>query len=43
MLPLEAHGYASQETLEHVLWEELTWLDKYLKPGGGSADTKTLQ
>jgi dipeptidyl aminopeptidase/acylaminoacyl peptidase len=43
MLPLEAHGYASQETLEHVLWEELTWLDKYLKPGGGSMETKTLQ
>lgn len=43
MLPLEAHGYASQETLAHVLWEELSWLDKYLKPGGGNGDAKTLQ
>lgn len=32
MLPLEAHGYAARETLAHVLWEELSWLDKYLKP-----------
>jgi len=31
MLPLEAHGYAARETLEHVLWEELSWLDKYIK------------
>lgn len=31
MLPLEAHGYAARETLAHVLWEELNWLDKYLK------------
>ena len=42
MLPLEAHGYASEETLEHVLWEELNWLDKYIKPGSGSGETKTL-
>jgi dipeptidyl aminopeptidase/acylaminoacyl peptidase len=27
MLPFEAHGYAATETLEHVLWEELRWLD----------------
>jgi len=31
MLPLEAHGYAARETLAHVLWEELSWLDKYIK------------
>ncbi len=30
-LPYEAHGYAARETLEHVLWEEITWLDKYVK------------
>ncbi len=27
MLPFEAHGYAATETLEHVLWEELRWLE----------------
>ena len=31
MLPLEAHGYAARETVGHVLWEELNWLDKYLQ------------
>jgi dipeptidyl aminopeptidase/acylaminoacyl peptidase len=30
-LPSEAHGYAARETLEHVEWETVTWLDKYLK------------
>jgi len=31
MLPFEAHGYAATETLQHVLWEELRWLDQNLK------------
>lgn len=31
MLPNEAHGYRGIETMEHVLWEEITWFDKYLK------------
>ena len=31
-LPAEAHGYRALETHEHVLYEELRWLDKYLKP-----------
>ena len=30
-LPDEAHGYRAKETIEHVLWEELTWFDKYVK------------
>lgn len=30
-LPAEAHGYRAKETIEHVLWEELTWFDKYVK------------
>jgi len=30
-LPAEAHGYRAKETIEHVLWEEMTWLDKYVK------------
>jgi dipeptidyl aminopeptidase/acylaminoacyl peptidase len=32
MLPAEAHGYRGIETMEHVLYEELAWFDKYLKP-----------
>jgi dipeptidyl aminopeptidase/acylaminoacyl peptidase len=30
-LPLEAHGYAGRETIEHVLYEMITWFDKYVK------------
>jgi dipeptidyl aminopeptidase/acylaminoacyl peptidase len=40
MLPLEAHGYAGRETLEHVLWEELTWLDRHLKDPSKVAGTQ---
>jgi dipeptidyl aminopeptidase/acylaminoacyl peptidase len=31
LLPAEAHGYRGKESLEHVLYEELTWFDKYLQ------------
>jgi dipeptidyl aminopeptidase/acylaminoacyl peptidase len=31
MLPAEAHGYRAKETMEHVLYEEMAWFDKYLK------------
>ncbi len=30
-LPFEAHGYRGKETIEHVIWEKMTWLDKYVK------------
>jgi dipeptidyl aminopeptidase/acylaminoacyl peptidase len=31
MLPAEAHGYRGRETMEHVVFEELAWFDKFLK------------
>ncbi len=31
MLPFESHGYAAAESIEHVLWETLTWFDRYVK------------
>ena len=31
MLPHEAHGYAGRESIEHVLYEMLSWFDKYVK------------
>src|SRR5579862_2452513 len=31
MLPSEAHGYRGKETMEHVLYEELAWFEKFLK------------
>jgi dipeptidyl aminopeptidase/acylaminoacyl peptidase len=30
-LPLEAHGYAGRETIEHVLYEMINWFEKYVK------------
>jgi len=33
-LPNEAHGYRGKETIEHVLWEKITWLNKYVKNAG---------
>lgn len=31
VLPLEDHGYRSREAVGHVLWEVVTWCDRYLK------------
>jgi dipeptidyl aminopeptidase/acylaminoacyl peptidase len=31
MLPLESHGYAARESIEHTLFEMLAWFDKHVK------------
>ncbi len=31
MLPNESHGYRARESVMHMLWETLTWLDTYVK------------
>lgn len=31
MLPLESHGYAARESIEHALFEQINWFDKYVK------------
>ena len=31
LLPFEDHGYRAQESIEHVLWEQLRWFEKYVK------------
>ena len=31
LLPFEDHGYRARESVEHVLWEQLEWFDKYVK------------
>lgn len=31
MLPAESHGYAARESVGHVLWEMVAWLDRWLK------------
>ena len=44
-LPYEAHGYAGKENILHMLWEQNSWLDKYVKiakptPAATGADGK---
>jgi dipeptidyl aminopeptidase/acylaminoacyl peptidase len=44
MLPHEAHGYAGRESIEHVLYEMISWFDKYVKNASSrSRDTTTDQ
>jgi len=31
LLPHEDHGYRAKESVEHVLWEQMNWFDKYVK------------
>ena len=31
LLPHEDHGYRAIESIEHVLWEQLAWFEKYVK------------
>ena len=31
LLPFEDHGYRAKESVEHVLWEQLRWFNKYVK------------
>lgn len=31
MLPLEAHGYSAKESVQHTLFEMVSWFDKYVK------------
>ena len=42
VLPLESHGYAARQSVEHTLYETVRWLDKYVKNaparGRGSDD-----
>jgi dipeptidyl aminopeptidase/acylaminoacyl peptidase len=40
-LPHESHGYQARESVEHTLYEMLTWFDRYVKhaPEPGAATT----
>jgi dipeptidyl aminopeptidase/acylaminoacyl peptidase len=40
MLPLESHLYIAQESVEHTLYEMLSWFDRYVKK---AAPRKTAQ
>ena len=34
LLPFEDHGYRARESIEHVLWEQFRWFDRYVKNAG---------
>jgi dipeptidyl aminopeptidase/acylaminoacyl peptidase len=38
LLPSEAHGYRARESVGHVLWEMVEWLDRYVKEGKKTAE-----
>jgi TonB family protein len=40
-LPFESHGYAARESIEHTLWEMLSWFDKHVKNAGPRGTTAT--
>jgi dipeptidyl aminopeptidase/acylaminoacyl peptidase len=37
LLPSESHGYRARESVGHVLWEMVEWLDRYVKEGKKTA------
>jgi len=43
MLPHESHGYSARESIEHVLWEQVQWMDKYVKNAKPRGKTKDEQ
>ena len=38
MLPYEAHRYAGRESIEHVLYEMISWFDKHVKNASTKPD-----
>jgi dipeptidyl aminopeptidase/acylaminoacyl peptidase len=42
-LPFEAHGYRGKETIEHVLWEKLTWFDTYVKNASAATAPSAIE
>ena len=40
ILPYEAHGYRGRENILHMLNEQFTWLEKYVKNAGKKDDKK---
>jgi dipeptidyl aminopeptidase/acylaminoacyl peptidase len=40
MLPLESHGYAARESVDHVLYEMVSWMETYVKNAAPREATK---
>ena len=41
MLPHESHGYRARESVQQCLWEMVSWMDRYVKPGRRSPAPRT--
>jgi len=39
LLPFEDHGYRARESIEHVLWEQIEWFDRYVKSAESGTPT----
>ena len=42
-LPYEAHGYRGRESIEHTLYEMISWFDKYVKEANQNSLSATVQ
>lgn len=40
MLPLESHGYAAKESIEHTLYEMIEWFDRHVKNARPRGETR---
>jgi dipeptidyl aminopeptidase/acylaminoacyl peptidase len=40
LLPAESHGYRARESLLHMLWEQASWLDTYVKDAAPRAEAE---
>lgn len=43
MLPLESHGYAARESIEHTLFEMIDWFDRHVKNAKPRSATQTAE
>ncbi len=41
MLPAESHGYRARESVLHLLWETVNWLDRYVKTPPHTEESKS--
>jgi dipeptidyl aminopeptidase/acylaminoacyl peptidase len=43
MLPHESHGYMARESIEHTLFEMISWFEKYVKNATGNVSSSSQQ
>ena len=43
MLPYESHGYRGRQSIEHVLWEQIRWMDTHVKNAKPKRNTRVAK